>query len=139
MKLINRIKNQPFKFVASMLIVVAIIYLFFIRDVGNGRYKNVVENKALQPVELSVFVQDGCYYCEQAEHFLNVNKFKNVNVVYYNLKDRESQIALSRNAAKFKIPQDKLGTPIFFIGDNYIIGFGKDQEEKLLNLINENK
>lgn len=139
MKLINRIKNQPVKFIVSLLIVVAIVYLFFIKDVGNGKYKNGVENKAVQPVELSVFVQDGCYYCEQAEHFLNVNKFKNVNVVYYNLKDKESQIALSRNIAKYKIPQNKLGTPVFFIGDNYIIGFGKTEQEKLVNLINENK
>lgn len=127
----NKIKRQPVKFAVLVALIVAIFYLFFIKSNFTGKHENNPENTR----ELAVFVQDGCYYCTEAERFLNSSKFKNVNIVYYNLKDSISVNKLTKNITKLKIPKENLGTPIFIIDDKYIIGFGKREKDNLISIL----
>jgi len=91
--------------------------------------------------QLMVFVQDGCLHCNHAEEFLKANaeKYKDVNIVFYNLKDGKAQTLCYKNILRLNIPQKNLGTPIFIKGDEYIIGFGEKEKSNLERLLSEKK
>ena len=77
--------------------------------------------------------------CNYEISFLNNNKFDNINVVYYNLKYNNSVNLLLKEISRLNIPKENLGTPIFVIGDKYIIGFGEEKKQELIDQINEKK
>ncbi len=135
----TKIKTEPFKYIILLLALLMFISLFFvknnIRKTDNSRSDQQPSN------ELMVFVQDGCLHCEHAEEFLAINagKYKDINVVFYNLKNRDAQVLLFKNISRLDIPQDGLGTPIFIMGDEYIVGFGENEKSNLIQLLKEKK
>ena len=129
----EKFKQEKFKY--SLIFIMAILFLFLSFREHFSNYfldKNV---ESIHKNELSIFVQDGCIHCQRAEEFFNNNKFDNINVVYYNLKDRDSLAFLFKNITRLNIPQSELGTPIFVLDNNYIIGFSEESKNALLNLI----
>ena len=129
----EKFKQEKFKY--SLIFIMAILFLFLSFREHFSNYfldKNV---ESIHKNELSIFVQDGCIHCQRAEEFFNNNKFDNINVVYYNLKDRDSVAFLFKNITRLNIPQSELGTPIFVLDNNYIIGFSEESKNALLNLI----
>ncbi len=135
----EKIKTKYFKYVVLLVLAVILISLFFVKN-NIGKNDNLKTDQ--QPnSELMVFVQDGCLHCQHAEEFLALNgdKYKDVDIVFYNLKNRVSQVLLFKNIARLNIPQDGLGTPIFIMGDEYIIGFGENEKNSLIQLLNEKK
>lgn len=133
---INNVKHKPmFYFLVFCGVVIFSLLL-------NSCHKIKIEIDSIDDIntnELSVFVQDGCIHCKQAEEFLNDNKFDNISVVFYNLKDEYSLNYLFKQVARLDIPQDNLGTPILIFNDEYIIGFGEAQKALLIEAINEKK
>ena len=133
---INNVKHKPmFYFLVFCGVVIFSLLL-------NSYHKIKIEIDSIDDIntnELSVFVQDGCIHCKQAEEFLNDNKFDNISVVFYNLKDEYSLNYLFKQVARLDIPQDNLGTPILIFNDEYIIGFGEAQKALLIEAINEKK
>lgn len=136
MNLGTKIKSEPLKYIASFIVVLMFCSMFFIRNNLKNR-ATASERVKSTSNELMVFVQDGCPHCEHAEQFLSGNNEKSddVEVVIYNLKDRESLALLFKNISRLNIPQDGLGTPIFIMGDEYIIGFGEDEKSILKQLL----
>lgn len=135
----TKIKNEPFKYLILLAVVLIFISFLFIKN--NMSEKNNSTSNQESTNELMVFVQDGCLYCEYAEEFLasNADKYNDVNVTIYNLKDRETQVLLFKNISRLNIPQDGLGTPIFIMGDDYILGFGENEKSNLIQLLKEKK
>ena len=133
----EKFKQEKFKY--SLIFIMAILFLFlsFREHFSNYFLDKNVEN--IHKNELSIFVQDGCIHCQHAEEFFNNNKFDNINVVYYNLKDRDSLAFLFKNITRLNIPQSELGTPIFVLDNNYIIGFSEESKNALLNIIKKKK
>ena len=133
------IKTKPLKYQILAILIILFIGLLFTKPIIIDN-KNSLKNQDTEN-ELMVFIQDGCLHCLHAEQFLNSNKnkFKNIHITYYNLKDSSSQVKLFRNISRLRIPQQGLGTPIFVINDNYIIGFGEQQKSNLVQLLNEKK
>lgn len=142
MKFLNKFrkkaKDKQLKYITLLLIVATFLTLIFIKPAmtTDNAFENVEGRE-----ELMVFVQDNCHFCQQAESFLIDNKedFKDVNVVFYNLKNNSSQVKLFKNISRLNISQNGLGTPIFILGDDYIVGFGETQKSNLINLLNEKK
>ncbi len=137
-KLKKKAKDKQLKYITLLLIVATFLTLIFIKPAmtTDNAFENVEGRE-----ELMVFVQDNCHFCQQAENFLIDNKedFKDVNVVFYNLKNNSSQVKLFKNISRLNISQNGLGTPIFILGDDYIVGFGETQKSNLINLLNEKK
>ena len=133
------IKTKPLKYQILAILIILFIGLLFTKPIIIDN-KNSLKNQDTEN-ELMVFIQDGCLHCLHAEQFLNSNKnkFKNIHITYYNLKDSSSQVKLFRNISRLRIPQQGLGTPIFVINDNYIIDFGEQQKSNLIQLLNEKK
>lgn len=131
---IKNIKNKPLLYISIFLAIIAFFAL--VKFKSNSKNAESLSNNSN---ELSVFIQDGCIHCEHAEEFLNNNKFDNINVVYYNLKYNNSVNLLLKEISRLNIPKENLGTPIFVIGDKYIIGFGEEKKQELIDQINEKK
>ncbi|HSQ97986.1 MAG TPA: hypothetical protein VLL98_04685 [Rickettsiales bacterium] len=138
MKLIEKIKVEPFKY----LILVGTVLLFFVITFREGLLTKVKIDEKISDInqnELLVFVQDGCPHCAHAEDFLNNNKFDGVKVVYHNLNNKTSLGLLFQYIAKLSIPQKDLGTPLFIFNDEYIMGFSEEEKNSLINLITNRK
>lgn len=133
---IKNIKEKPLLYIS--LIIVFFAFFAFLKFKNNPKFK-VDLNNDIDKNELLVFVQDGCIHCEHAEDFLNNNKFDNIEINYYNLKDSNSVNLLFKQISRLNIPKENLGTPIFVIDDKYIIGFGEKEKEMLIDVINEKK
>ena len=131
----TKIKNEPFKYIVLLLVVLMFGSLFFIK--GNLKHKKSKMPLSSTSNELMVFIQDGCLHCEHAEKFLteNSNKYKDIEITFYNLKDRDAQVLLFKNISKLDIPQEGLGTPIFIIRNEYIVGFGENEKSNLKQLL----
>lgn len=134
----EKIKNEPFKYLSLFIVFL----LFIIISAKEGLFHQVKIDKNLKNINkdnLLVFVQDGCPHCAHAEDFLNNANIESVNVVYHNLKNKNSLALLFQNITRLNIPKDQLGTPIFIFNDKYIIGFGEEKKAQILDLIfNEN-
>ncbi|MDD2840375.1 MAG: hypothetical protein PHY80_04620 [Rickettsiales bacterium] len=138
MKIIEKIKLEPFKY--STLAIA--ILLFFIVLFNEGLLNNAKIDEKVSDInqnELLVFIQDGCIHCAHAEDYLNNNTFDGVKVIYHNLKDKTSMGLLFQYIAKLHIPQQGLGTPIFVFNDNYIVGFAEEEKNNLIKLLNNQK
>lgn len=135
----TKMKNEKFKYAVLLLVILMFGSLFFIKSNHRNEKDYLGENSTNN--ELMVFIQDGCLHCRHAEEFLakNKEKSKNIEVVYYNLKDRESQVLLFKNISRLDIPQNDLGTPIFIMGNEYIIGFGDNEKSNLKQLLQGKK
>ncbi|MDR0423574.1 MAG: hypothetical protein LBH46_03200 [Rickettsiales bacterium] len=117
----------------AVCLVVSFSFIFKKRFVSDVVAVN--DNK----VELSVFVQDGCHYCIEAEKWLKTNPFDGkVNVVYYNLGNRDNVKVLLNHAKRLKIDRSDIGTPIFVIKNNYVIGFSDDGREQVARYVDSN-
>ena len=134
----EKIKNEPFKYLSLFIVFL----LFIIISAKEGLFHQVKIDKNLENInkdDLLVFVQDGCPHCAHAEDFLNNTNIESVNIVYHNLKNKNSLALLFQNITRLNIPKDQLGTPIFIFNDKYIIGFGEEEKAQILDLIsNEN-
>ena len=134
----EKIKNESFKYLSLFIVFL----LFIIISAKEGLFHQVKIDKNLENINkdnLLVFVQDGCPHCAHAEDFLNNANIESVNVVYHNLKNKNSLALLFQNITRLNIPKDQLGTPIFIFNDKYIIGFGEEKKAQILDLIfNEN-
>lgn len=135
-KQVENIKKKPLLYIA---IAFAVLLFFVLLNSQYNSRINIDSNKDIDKNELSVFVQDGCIHCEHAENFLNNNKFDNIKVVFYNLKDNASLNYLFKQVSRLNIPKENLGTPILVFGDKYIIGFGEPEKTMLIEMINEKK
>ena len=135
-KQVEKIKKKPLLYIAITFAI--LLFFIFLNSKYNSKI-NINSNQDVDKNELSVFIQDGCIYCEHAENFLKNNKFDNIKVVFYNLKDNTSLNYLFKQISRLNIPKDNLGTPIFVLDDKYIIGFGEPEKAMLIEIINEKK
>jgi glutaredoxin len=130
MKYFNFILKKPIR--SIFLFFCAILFYFFAL---RNSFVNTTSATGNVP-ELSVFVQDGCVHCLNAEKYLSTKPFGDqVNVVYYNLKDKKNIDKLRKEIERLSVPTDSLGTPIFIIKDDYILGFGEEIKEELNKLV----
>lgn len=134
-----KIRTKYFNYSLLLILIITFVFLFFLKN-NIRKTKNSELNKTTNN-ELMIFVQDGCIHCKHAEEFLSVNidKYKNINFIFYNLKNRESQVLLFKNISKLNIPKENIGTPIFIMDNKYIIGFGEKEKSNLIRLLNEKK
>ena len=85
--------------------------------------ETVVQKNIIQDDQIYFFTMDGCPHCEDAKGYLKRN--------YPDLKIKEREISDSKNrkyfyacGAKFGLKRYQLGTPLFCMGDHYILGWG---------------
>jgi glutaredoxin len=130
--------NLKKKYVRIIIIIACFLVLYL--TVLKRHFVNNVVAVDNNKVELSVFVQDGCPHCINAESWLNSNPFNDaVNIIYYNLKDKKNVRILLEHAKRLGVDRDSIGTPVFIIVDDYVIGFSDESIQKIIELVEKYK
>ena len=76
-----------------------------------------------------VFSQPGCIHCEHARSYMK-RYYGNYEIKEMNIHEGNNMRQLLRYVKKYHIAQHELGTPLIAMGDNYIMGWGDEQQKK---------
>ena len=85
-----------------------------------------------------VFSQPGCGHCINAHDYMN-RYYKDYNIKEVNIREGANINQLVKQAKRFDVPQNSLGTPFIVIGDKYIMGWGNEQMKEFNRLAKEFK
>lgn len=85
-----------------------------------------------------VFSQPGCGHCQNAHAYME-RYYKNYDIKELNIRKGSNLDYMQRYARKFKIPAQTLGTPLIIMGDDYVMGWGKDQQKEFNRLVKKFK
>lgn len=86
-------------------------------------------NEKTQTNRIYVFSQPNCSHCINAHAYMT-RYYKNYDIKELNIREGSNMGYMVRYARKFKIKENELGTPFIIMGDNYIIGWGTDQQKQ---------
>ncbi len=74
------------------------------------------------------FYQDSCIHCHHAFEYIN-KKYPTLKIDKVNINNTNGAVLFLQCARKFKLGS-MIGTPLFCIGDNYVMGWGEEQQQK---------
>ena len=74
-----------------------------------------------------VFSQPGCMHCQHAKEYMD-KYYKNYDIKDMNIHEGSNMGYMLRYARKHNISQQSLGTPLIIMGDNYVMGWGDEQQ-----------
>ena len=90
---------------------------------------------------ISFFYSNTCPHCHEALAFVNAN-YPDLRMNMVNVATKQGQKKLMECARKFKLG-NRVGTPLFCMGDNYIMGwregYGARFDEYIKPFVNEKK
>ena len=119
------------KIIAILLVLAG--FVFFLMKRG--------EQVALDSIpanSLVIFTKTGCYHCHDALTFINDSvrkKYPNLQIANLDV-DRDNNLARLLAVAKhYRIPNNKLGTPVLLYNGQILIGWQVSYENKLLTMI----
>ncbi len=78
--------------------------------------------------EIYVFVQKGCRHCTAAEEFLK-KKYPDLKVQIRDISETNNRMMFFGCGAKFGLNRSSMGTPLFCMGKNHILGWSYDNEK----------
>lgn len=86
--------------------------------------------KAVTPEDDKIyfFFSNTCPHCHDALDYIN-RKYPDLNVTLVNVADDDGYDMFAASAKKFKLGSE-VGTPLFCMGDNYIMGWSPEIEQK---------
>lgn len=79
--------------------------------------------------EIYVFIQRGCRHCLAAEKYLE-ETYPNLKVNLKDIAKEENRTLFFACGAKFGLSKFAMGTPLFCMGDHYIMGWGPEEQIK---------
>ena len=87
-----------------------------------------VPTNEIRDDKIYVFVQKGCPHCSAAEDFLK-KKHPDLKVELRDISDNYNRMMFFGCGAKFGLSKLKMGTPLFCMGKNYILGWDYASEK----------
>lgn len=96
--------------------LVVICFTFFLSACNEETHTN----------RIYVFSQPGCGHCINAHEYMS-RYYKDYDIKELNIREGANMNYMVRYAKRFKIPSNSLGTPFIVLGDNYVMGWGKEQ------------
>ena len=76
-----------------------------------------------------VFSQPGCMHCDHARSYMQ-RYYRNYDIRELNVHEGNNMSYLLRFARKYRIPEQTLGTPLIVMGNNYVMGWGEEQQRQ---------
>lgn len=92
---------------------------------GCDNQKNPAEAQ-ISPDKIYFFFSNGCPHCHDALAFIN-QKYPDLKVSMVNVGNNEGYELFVKCAAKFKLGR-YIGTPLFCMGDKYLMGWSPESE-----------
>ncbi len=93
---------------------------------------NASAEETLSHDKIYFFSYDGCPYCHQAEDFINKN-YPRLKIEKMDIHKPGGMYLLRKCAEKFKLGRN-VGTPLFCMGDDYIMGWSEEMQERFIEL-----
>lgn len=120
---------EKLKFILSVLVVA--FGICACDDSQSGSQKtNPAETTAagteIAPDKIYYFYQNTCPHCHHAMEYIN-KKYPDLNMVMTNIANPGGYDLLVKCAHKFKLG-NRVGTPLFCMGDNYLMGWSAEYE-----------
>lgn len=95
-----------------------------------GCEKNAQAENEIAADKLYFFYSDGCPHCHHAMDYINAKyKNKKLNMEKVDVATPEGYLLLFKCAEKFNLGRS-IGTPLFCMGDNYLMGWSSEYESK---------
>ena len=79
--------------------------------------------------EIVVFTQATCSHCWSAKDYVKEH-YPDLTVQWRDISDEKNWKLMLVCASKFKIDKNRLGTPLFCMGQNYILGWGRSERKE---------
>ena len=111
------------RFLLCMAAVCSVVTVVFGQKVLAGM------DDLLSPNEIYVFTQKGCPHCWAAEAYLKEKK-PNLKVQIKDIADAENRTLFFVCGAKFGLDKMQMGTPLFCMGDKYIMGWNSESQDQ---------
>ena len=106
----------------KILLTFALVFLSF----------NALADDELVNDKIYFFTHNGCPYCEMAEEYISQN-MQNIAIENVSI-DRPGGMYLFRKCVqKFKLGRE-VGTPLFCMGDDYLMGWSEENQQRFVEL-----
>ncbi len=83
--------------------------------------------------KIYLFYSNSCPHCHDALEYIN-QKYPNLKISMVNVANTEGRELLFRCAQKFKLGRT-IGTPLFCMGDNHIMGWSTEKQNQFDQLV----
>lgn len=100
------------------------LYIMFVMTLMLGAC-----NEKTDTNRIYVFSQPGCVHCEHAKEYMS-RYYKDYDIKDLNIREGENMSYMLRYARKYKISEQSLGTPLIIMGNNYVMGWGQEQQKE---------
>lgn len=90
--------------------------------------KETVAQDEIRTDEIYFFFSNGCPHCHEALTYINA-KYPNLKMAMVNVANPEGYTLFVKCAQKFKLG-NRIGTPLFCMGDNYLMGWADEYAPK---------
>ena len=90
-----------------------------------GKKTQALPASELKTDEIYVFVRQGCMHCEAAKKDV-IKKYPDLKIQWRDVMSRYNRDLAIVCAEKFKLDKSQLGTPLFCMGDHYLLGWNKE-------------
>lgn len=108
-----------------------LLALFLLLPLFTAACKN--SDTDIRPDKVYFFYSDTCPHCHDALDYIN-QKYPDLQLTMVNVANQGGYDLFTRCAAKFKLGR-RIGTPLFCMGDNYIMGWAPQYQSRFDNYI----
>lgn len=105
--------------------IISLLILAVFLTTGCDKNSPSTENQ-LQNNQVYFFFYNGCQYCHQALDYINT-RYPDLKLSMTNISNPEGYNLFIKCARKFKLGQN-IGTPLFCMGENYLMGWSPQSE-----------
>lgn len=88
-----------------------------------------VSQDAIQEKEIYLFTQKTCPHCWAAEAYLK-EKYPSLSIQSRDISDQQNRALFFACGEKFGLSKIKMGTPLFCMGEHYIMGWNQEEQNK---------
>ncbi len=111
----------------KILLFIVALFVFIAWEFG---YKeSAVSAELIAPNEIYVFTQKTCSHCQSAEKYLK-DRYPDLKVHMKDIAEPKNRMMFFACAAKFKLNKYTVGTPLFCMGDHYVLGWSFEEQQQ---------
>ncbi len=105
------------------------IWIVFCSCLSFSKGVQALSINELKPDQIYVFTRQGCIHCEAAKRDLT-RKYPNLKIQWRDVTSRYNLDLALACVAKFKLNKSQFGTPLFCMGDHYILGWSSETQKE---------
>lgn len=95
---------------------------------GGCDSQNNSQKEEISPDKIYFFFSNGCPHCHQALEYIS-RRYPDLKMSMVNVGNNEGYDLFVKCAERFKLGR-YIGTPLFCMGDNYLMGWSGDSEKR---------